>query len=133
MTSSYFSIDIEKATLHNDNYRKVLYTTPGQQLVLMSVNPSEDIPLEVHNDVDQFIRVESGKGQIILNHTDIVELKDGVSVTIKRGTPHHVLNTGDVPLKLYSIYSPPEHPPTTLQNRQIKKRPSLWAILTLLL
>lgn len=117
-----FSIDIEKATLENNNYRKVLKTTNNQQLVLMSLIPGEDIPKEIHQDIDQFIRVEAGTGKVIIGENQNVEtnIKDGSSVTITSGTWHRVVNTGTDSLKLYSIYSPPEHPPGLIQYRQPK-------------
>lgn len=117
-----FTIDIEKATLENNNYRKVLKTTNNQQLVLMSLIPGEDIPKEIHQDIDQFIRVEAGTGKVIIGKNQNVEseVKDGTSVTIRGGTWHRIVNTGTDSLKLYSIYSPPEHPAGLIQYRQPK-------------
>ena len=117
----YHNIDIEKETLENTDYRRVLYTSGFQQLVLMSIPVKEDIPLEVHPDVDQFFRFEYGNGEIHFgkNEEEVIKVKDGSGVTIRHGTYHRVLNTGDTPLKLYSIYSPPEHPP----NRVDKVKP----------
>jgi len=108
----YHNVDIEKATLENTDYRRVLYTPGFQQLVLMSIPAGEDIPLEVHPDVDQFFRFEAGEGEMHFgkNEEEVIKVKDGSGVTVKHGTYHRVLNTGDKDLKLYSIYSPPEHP-----------------------
>ena len=117
----FHAVDIEKETLENTDYRRVLYTPGFQQLVLMSIPPKQDIPLEVHADVDQFFRFESGEGEMHFgkNEEEVIKVKDGSGVTVKHGTYHRVLNTGDKDLKLYSIYSPPEHPP----NRVDKFRP----------
>jgi len=117
-----FYIDIEKETLANKDYRRVLYTGK-MQLVLMSINPLEDIPLEKHNNIDQFIRIESGKGKLILpDNNDEKILKDGISVIIKAGTRHRIINTSNKEdLKLYSIYTPAEHPPRLVQkNKPLK-------------
>jgi len=117
----YHNVDIEKETLENNDYRRVLYTPGYQQLVLMSIPAGEDIPLEVHPDVDQFFRFEAGEGEIHFgkNEEEVINVKDGSGVTVKHGTYHRVLNTGNTPLKLYSIYSPPEHP----VNRVDKVKP----------
>lgn len=109
--------DIEHDTLNNDYYRKVLYTNKNFQLVLMSLEPDEDIPKEKHTHTTQFIRVEKGQG-IAQVGKKIYALRDGVSITIPPGKFHYVKNTGDTPLKLYSIYTPPEHPKKRLDKRQ---------------
>jgi len=103
-----FVTDIEKDTVKNDNFRKVLYTGKNSQLVLMSLNPGEDIGEEVHKDTDQFFRVDSGKGQVIINDKSH-DIKDGFAIVIPQGAKHNVVNTGKEPLKIYSIYSPPHH------------------------
>ena len=108
-----FLINIEKATLQNDNFRKVLNTAQNSQLVVMSLLPGEDIGTEVH-DLDQFIRVESGKGRVILDGKEYV-VEDDWAVVIPAGVEHNVINTSDSEkMKLYSIYSPPEHPEGTV-------------------
>jgi mannose-6-phosphate isomerase-like protein (cupin superfamily) len=102
-----FVTNIEKATLENENYRQVLYTGPSSQLVLMTIQPGDEIGSEIH-DLDQFIRIEAGQAVVTLdgvNHT----LEDDWAVVIPAGTEHNVVNNGDEPLRLYSIYSPPEH------------------------
>jgi mannose-6-phosphate isomerase-like protein (cupin superfamily) len=100
--------NIEEATASNPLYRKVLYTAKHSQLVLMSLKPGEEIGEEVH-ELDQFIRFEAGEGTVILDGEKHA-VRDGVAVVIPAGTRHNVVNSsrqGD--LKLYSIYSPPEH------------------------
>ncbi len=102
-------INLEKETKENNLYRKVIYTNPGgMQLVLMCLKPNEEIGGEVHHDIDQFIRVETGNGIAIINNTKY-ELSDGFSIMIPKGLKHNIINTGNDNLKLYSIYSPPEH------------------------
>jgi mannose-6-phosphate isomerase-like protein (cupin superfamily) len=108
-----FSIDIEKATKENTDYRRVIYTVPNLQLVLMQIPIGEDIELEIHPNVDQFFRIESGKGEFHIGKEKkkVVEVKDGSAVVIKHGTYHRVLNTSSTePLKLYTIYTPANHP-----------------------
>jgi mannose-6-phosphate isomerase-like protein (cupin superfamily) len=112
MTS--YVADIEKETLENDNFRQVLYTAPHSQLVAMSLKPGEDIGEEVH-DVDQFFRFESGKGKVVLNGEEH-QVKDDYAVIVPAGASHNVINTGTKPLKLYTIYSPPEHPKGTVHK-----------------
>ena len=99
--------NIEKATEENTNFRQVLYTAKNSQLVLMSLKPGEDIGEEVH-ELDQFIRVEAGEGKAILDGVEHF-IEDGSAVVIPAGTKHNVVNTSDEEMKLYSVYSPPEH------------------------
>ncbi len=102
-----FISDIEAETLENDNFRKVLYTASYMQLVVMSIGVGEDIGEEVHGQ-DQFIRVEAGTGRAELD--DVAhDLADDSVVVIPAGTKHNIVNTGDEPLKLYSIYATPHH------------------------
>lgn len=103
-----FVTNIEKDTIDNTDYRRVLYTSENCQLVVMSIEPGDEIGEEVHT-LDQFIRIEAGQAKAVLNHTEAHELADDFAVIIPAGTPHNVINTGDTPLKLYSIYTPPEH------------------------
>ena len=102
-----YVLNIEKETLDNENYRKVLYTAKNSQLVLMSIEPGDEIGEEVHK-LDQFIRIEQGKARVTID-ANTHEVGDDWAVVIPAGATHNVINTGDVPLKLYSIYSPPEH------------------------
>ena len=106
-------INIEKATMENNNFRKVLNTAGNSQLVVMSLLPGEDIGREVH-DLDQFIRFEAGRGKVILDGKEH-EVEDDWAVVIPAGVEHNVINTSDSEkMKLYSIYSPPEHPEGTV-------------------
>ena len=107
-----YVVNIEKETLENENYRKVLYTAKKSQLVLMTIQPGDEIGAEVH-DLDQFIRIEAGEAAVYLDDVEH-KIEDDWAVVIPAGTNHNVINTGDVPLKLYSIYSPPEHKDGTL-------------------
>ncbi|WP_319508176.1 cupin domain-containing protein [uncultured Methanolobus sp.] len=104
-----FSINIEDATLENNNFRKVLYTSKHSQLVLMSLKPMEDIGMEVHEENDQFFRFESGQGKCIIDGNEY-ELGDGVAVVVPAGAEHNIINTSETEeLKLYTIYSPAHH------------------------
>jgi mannose-6-phosphate isomerase-like protein (cupin superfamily) len=102
-----FVKNIEDLTFKNENFRQVLYTARNCQLVIMALKPKEDIGMEVH-ELDQFFRVEEGKGEAILDgvHTPI---SAGFAVLVPAGTNHNIINTGSVPLKLYTLYSPPNH------------------------
>lgn len=104
--------NIEKATLENENYRTVLYTAKNSQLVVMTIQPGDEIGMEVH-ELDQFIRIEAGQATVTLDDVDHA-VEDDWAVVIPAGTNHNVVNTGDVPLKLYSVYSPPEHKDGTI-------------------
>lgn len=105
--------NIEKDTLENENFRKVIYTSKHSQLVLMSLLPGEDIGLETHSDTDQFLRIESGTGKVILNGVE-TDISDGTSITIPEGVEHNIVNTGAVPMKIYTIYSPAHHKDGTI-------------------
>lgn len=100
--------NIEKDSKNNNNFRKVLYTAKNSQLVLMSLNAGEDIGFEAHNNLDQFFKVEEGEGKAVLDGTEY-EIKDGFGIVIPAGTEHNIINTGSNPMKLYTIYSPPNH------------------------
>jgi mannose-6-phosphate isomerase-like protein (cupin superfamily) len=100
--------NIEKDSLENENFRKVLYTAKNSQLVLMSLEPKEEIGEEVHH-LDQFIRVEKGQGLAILDGVEH-KIVDGSAIVIPAGTKHNVINSSQTEkMKLYTIYSPPEH------------------------
>ena len=104
-----FCINIEKDTLENENFRKVLYTGKNSQLVLMSLKPKEEIGMEVHEENDQFFRFEKGEGKCIIDGNEY-ELKDGVAIVIPAGAQHNIINTSESEeLKLYTIYSPAHH------------------------
>ncbi len=102
-----YIINIERATKENENFRRVLYTAKHSQLVLMTLRASEEIGEEVHT-LDQFIRVEEGGGKAILDGVEH-RIEDGSAVVIPAGARHNVINDSDKPLRLYTIYSPPEH------------------------
>ena len=100
--------NIEKETLENEDFRRVLYTGKNSQLVLMSLEPNEEIGMEVHT-LDQFIRIEEGVGEAIIDEVSH-PLEDGSAVVIPAGANHNILNkSGDKKMKLYTIYSPAEH------------------------
>ena len=110
-----YSTNIERATEENEDFRHVLYTGEHTQLVLMTLQPGEDIGRETHPDVDQFIRIESGTATAVLDGEEI-GLDDGDVLVIPAGAEHNVTNTADdTPLRLYTLYSPPEHPDGTVQ------------------
>jgi len=111
-----FSTNIEAKTQENSNFREVLYTGPHSQLVVMTLRPSEDIGMEMHDHTDQFIRVESGSGEAIIDGKRH-PLSDGVAVMIPAGSEHNIVNTSTTaPLRLYTLYSPPEHADGTVHR-----------------
>ena len=108
--------DIERDTLQNEDYRRVLFTGPNIQLVLMTLQPGEEIGLEHHTGHDQFIRIEEGEGEAVLDGKRH-KLADGVSVVIPSGVEHNVVNTSKTKkLRLYTLYGPPEHPDGTVHK-----------------
>jgi mannose-6-phosphate isomerase-like protein (cupin superfamily) len=104
---------IEEETKKNTDYRRVVYTAAHCQLVLMSIAPGGEIGMEVHH-LDQFFRFEAGQGKVIINGIEY-EVKDGDAVIVPEGAEHNVINTGTDDLKLYTIYSPPNHKDKTTQ------------------
>lgn len=112
-----FFTNIEKSTEENDMYRNVLFTGDNLQLVVMSIPVGEEIGMEVHESGDQFIRVESGTAEFFVDSQTQIG-KDGDSIVVPAGLEHNVVNVGDEPLKIYAIYSPPEHPPETQQKEK---------------
>lgn len=108
--------NIEEKTLSNNYFRQVLYTGQHQQLVVMSLQPSEDIGEEVHEIVDQFLRVEKGEGKVILNGEEH-SIKEGNAIIVPAGTKHNLINTSSQnQLKLYTVYSPPHHKDGTIHK-----------------
>ena len=104
-----YVINIEKDTLQNNNFRKVLYTGKHSQLVLMCLAPKEEIGMEVHEENDQFFRFEKGQGKCIIDGNEY-EIRDGVAIVVPAGAEHNVINTSSrEDLKLYTIYSPAHH------------------------
>jgi len=102
-----FVQDIEALAIENEYFRQVLYTAKYCQLVVMALKPAEEIGAEVHK-LDQFFRVEEGSGEAVLDGVRS-PIKSGFAVIVPAGTNHNIINTGSVPLKLYTLYSPPNH------------------------
>lgn len=113
-----YVVDIEDVTLENENFRTALWTGKYSQTTLMTIQPGDDIGLEVHEDHDQFLRIEQGVAKVEMgpSQTELQEWEasDDFAVFVPAGTWHNLTNTGDEPLKLYSIYSPAEHPHGTV-------------------
>jgi mannose-6-phosphate isomerase-like protein (cupin superfamily) len=110
-----FCDDIEKLTEENQDFRRVLYTGKNLQLVLMTLQPGEEIGEEVHEDRDQFFRIEEGSGVIDIDGVEN-PVQDDIAVIVPAGARHNVRNTGDEPLQLYTIYGPPEHKDGIVQS-----------------
>jgi mannose-6-phosphate isomerase-like protein (cupin superfamily) len=111
--------NIETETLDNENFRTTLFTGQQMQLTVMSIAPGEEIGLEMHDHTDQFLRIEQGSATVTMGPSkdevaDTHQLSDDEVVIIPGGTWHNVVNTGDGPLKVYSLYSPPDHPDGTV-------------------
>lgn len=112
-----FSGDLEKESVDNNYFRKVLFTGKNSQLVVMCLEPGEDIGNEVHPKVDQFFRIEEGKAKFVLNNKDAYSGEGGSAALVPAGTYHNVVNMSkNDKLKLYTIYSPPNHPPGTIHK-----------------
>jgi|SRR5690606_4494211 len=109
-----FKTNIEKETLENANFRKVLYTAQGTQLVLMSLKKGEEIGEEIHTENDQFFRFEEGQGKVLIDGNAYSISADDV-IIVPRGAKHNVINTGEGDLKLYTLYSPPHHKDGTVR------------------
>jgi len=110
--------NIEDLTLKNEFFRQVLYTGKYAQLVVMSLLPGEEIGMETHEKVDQFFRIEVGRAKVIMNGEEYV-ISSGEAAIVPAGVEHNVINVGQEPLKLYTIYSPPNHPDgTTHKTKQ---------------
>lgn len=110
-----FVINIEEKSLQNSYFREVLFTTSKSQLVVMALKPGEEIGMETHPEHDQFIRIESGKGKAIMNGEEH-EISDGSAIVVPAGTQHNIINTSEVVMKLYTIYTPPEHKQGTIHK-----------------
>ena len=113
--------NIDEATTRNENFRTVLFTARHLQLVVMSLQPGEEIGMEKHDHLEQFIRIESGRARVTMGPSpdeveESHELEDDWAVVIPGGTWHNVVNVGDDPLKLYTLYAPPEHPDGTVHT-----------------
>lgn len=107
--------DIEEKTLDNNNFREVLYTGKHMQLVVMSLKPGEEIGEEIHDHVDQFFRVEQGEAKVIIDGKEDI-LKEDMVVIVPAGAKHNLINNSDIDLKLYTIYSPANHPDGTIHK-----------------
>lgn len=122
----FFVGNISKLTKNNKAYRRVIHTGPNAQLVLMSLKPGEEIGYEIHDNTDQFIRIETGTGISVIGLTadeeqvNEYDIQSGSAVAIPAGMWHNIINTGNKPLKLYTVYSPPEHPFDRLQTLKSK-------------
>ncbi len=111
-----FVSNIENDTLENNNFRKVLYTSTYGQVVVMSLLPNEEIGMEVHTDTDQFFRIDSGEGKVIIDGEESL-ISDGFAVVVPAGSQHNVINTSsEKALKLYTIYMPPHHKDGTIHT-----------------
>ena len=109
-----YAVNIESETIENKDFRRVLYTGEHSQLVLMTLQPGEQIGLEVHTDTDQFFRFEGGIGEVVINETTY-EVGDGDVVIVPAGAEHNVVNlSSSEPLRLYTIYSPAHHQDQTV-------------------
>ena len=102
-----FAKDIESISVKNEDFRRVLYTARNCQLVVMALQPKEEIGMEVHK-LDQFFRVEEGSGEAVLDGVRTA-IRVGFAVVVPAGTNHNIINTGGVPMKLYTLYAPPNH------------------------
>ncbi len=111
-----YHADIEKITSRNEYFREVLFTGPHSQLVVMAIKPGDEIGTEIHNGNDQFFRIEAGKGKAVLAGKEF-PLEDGMVVVVPAGVQHNIINTSaNEMLKLYTIYSPPQHPDGTIHK-----------------
>lgn len=115
-----YILNIEKETLENEDYRRVLYTGRNSQLVLMTLKPEEEIGEEIHTH-DQFIRFEAGNAQVIMDGVEH-KVEGDYAVIIPAGMKHNVINKGTIDLKLYSIYSPPEHKDGTVHKTKADEK-----------
>jgi mannose-6-phosphate isomerase-like protein (cupin superfamily) len=107
--------DVERATLENDTFRTVLFTGAHLQLTVMSIDPGGEIGEETHEGHDQFLRIEGGRARVLLGE-ETRDVEDDWAVIVPSGVRHNVVNTGDGPLKVYSLYAPPEHPDGTVHR-----------------
>jgi mannose-6-phosphate isomerase-like protein (cupin superfamily) len=113
-----FVEDIEKMTKKNSDFRRVVYTGKNLQLVLMAIDPGEDIGEEIHPDRDQFFRIEEGKGEVSIDGRR-TKVEDEFAIVVPAGALHNVKNTGHKPLKLYTLYGPPEHAEGTVHVTKV--------------
>jgi mannose-6-phosphate isomerase-like protein (cupin superfamily) len=121
-----FIADIDDRTEANDAFRRVLYTGPNLQLVVMSIEPGDEIGEEVHEHTDQFFRVEEGKGEIVLDGR-ATGIESDMAMLVPAGTRHNIRNTGHRALKLYTLYAPPQHEDGTVQRTRAEAEKSTVA------
>lgn len=124
-----FVVNINDATLQNNNFRTTLWTGCHLQVTLMCIPVGESIGLEIHPDVDQFLRLEQGQGLVMMgNRRDCMDFQErvcsGYAILIPAGTWHNLINTGNEPIKLYSIYAPPQHPHGTIHRTKMDAQAS---------
>ncbi len=112
-----YTADIEKLTEDNTAFRHVLYTGHHLQLVLMALKPGEDIGMETHKTHDQFFRIEKGHGEIVIDAV-VKKVKGGDAIIVPAGALHNLINTGDKPLRIYTLYGPPNHVDGLVQKRK---------------
>ena len=110
-----FIDNIEEKTEQNNFFRQVLYTGKHTQLVVMSLLPGEEIGMEIHPQVDQFFRIEEGRAKVVIDGEEH-EVDEGFAIIVPAGSQHNLINTGSNPLKLYTLYSPPNHPDGTIHR-----------------
>lgn len=118
-----FVKDIEDLTEENSDFRHVLYTGKNMQLVLMALEPGEEIGEEVHDDGDQFFRVEEGTGEVWIDGKKVM-IKSDTGIVVPAGSRHNIKNTGEKPLKLHTVYAPPEHLDGTVQTTKADAKAS---------
>lgn len=109
--------NIETQTIENRDFRRVVYTGEHAQLVLMTLQPGEEIGEEVHEDTDQFFRVEKGIGEVVIDSRR-TSIEDGSAILVPAGSRHNVMNTGREPLQVYTLYAPPHHEDGTVHHRK---------------
>jgi mannose-6-phosphate isomerase-like protein (cupin superfamily) len=110
-----FVADIEERTEENSDFRRVLYTGKNLQLVLMAIQPGDEIGEEVHDDRDQFFRIEEGEGEVRIDG-NVSKIEGDDAIIVPAGARHNIVNTGDEPLRLYTLYAPPEHRDCTVHK-----------------
>lgn len=121
-TDPFYSENVEKLTKQNNDYRRVLYTGQNQQFVLMSILPKDNIHMEIHESHDQFVRIEQGEGEATIG-SNTYKLQDNTAFIVPAGVSHKITNTSETEsLKLYTIYSPPEHPDKLVQKTNPNKQ-----------
>ena len=116
--------DIEARTEVNNDFRRVLYTGPHMQLVLMALQPGEEIGEEIHEDTDQFFRVEEGRGEVLIDGR-ATSIESDAGIVIPAGARHNIRNTGLKPMKLYTLYAPPHHEEGTVHHTKAEAEASV--------